>query len=385
MKHFFHHSSFIIHPFSRPRAGAKWFAWVVGAFFATLLLIFGIVLAVNPYQLYGVSLCKPAYISSHAYQMIPGLLRRETYDTAVVGSCMAQNFRISDMEAVPGWGRVIKATGAGASFRTLDRFMDAVLEEKKARHIFFLLDITITTGGGLFNLEDQVLEYLFDKTIWGDHQYFFNWDVLTGAVPRTLKANFGSKRFGPSLERDMMFAWDFGNRPHRFSEDEVRDGFIRWGSALADVREHAAEQAAFYQNNVEERLFTIIRKNTEVQFTVCFAPYSSAFWHALHAYGGLEPFLDTRANLMRQMLAFENTALFDLQGDPVTENYAHYSDPWHYDANINAWIIRSIAEGHGRIENEADIEAANNAVRERCHPGRRPAWLTELIEKPRDP
>jgi hypothetical protein len=381
------HSWFKNTAFMRPRADTRWFAWVVSAFLVAVATVALVVLAVNPYQLYGVSLLKPAYINAHAYQMLPGLLRREQYETVAVGSCMAQNFRVSDMEAVPGWGRVVKASGGGASTRTLERFITAALDAGRARHIFLLLDtpLTVGGGGGIFNLEDQILEYLYDDTVWNDYQYFLNWDVLTGAVPRTLKANLGSRRFKPSLERDMMFAWDFGNRPHRFNEDEVREGFVRWGDALADVREHAAEQAAFYQKNVEERLFTNIRENPGIRFTVCLAPYSSAFWHALHAYGGLEPFLGARANLMRQMLAFGNTAVYDFQGDPVTENYAHYSDPWHYDANINAWIIRSIAEGRGRIENEEDIESANRAVRERCHPERRPAWIAELIDKPKAP
>ncbi|MCL1888352.1 MAG: hypothetical protein FWF96_05730 [Kiritimatiellaeota bacterium] len=364
-----------------PRPTLKWFTWVVGSFFAALLLVVGVVLAVNPYQLYRVSICKPAYIDSHAYQMIPGLLRHETYETALVGSCMAQNFRISEMEAVPGWGRVIKATGAGASFKTLDRFMEAVLATKKARHVFFMLDVTFTTGGGIFNLEDQVLEYLFDSAIWNDYQYFLNWDVLTAAVPRALKANLGFKRHAPALDRDLMFAWDYGNRPDRYGADKVRGGFIQWGDALAGIRGNAVEQAAYYQNSVETRLFDNMRANSNILFTVCYAPYSSAFWHAVDAYGGLEPFLDARENLMRQMLAMDNVVVYDFQGDPITEDYSHYSDPWHYDATINTWIIQAIAAGRGRIDNEDAILAANNAVRERCLPEKRPTWMNELTDK----
>ncbi len=365
--------------FLRPRQDARWLAAVLAGFVAALVLIAALVLAVNPYQLYGVSLVTPAYINAHAYQMLPELLRREPYDTVVVGSCMAQNFQISQMENVPGWGRVIKATGGGASTKTLERFMQAAFDAGKTKRIFLTLDTPLTTGGGIYNLEGQVLDYLYDNNVWNDYQYFLSWDVLTGAVPRTLKANLGDKRLARSLDRDRMFFWDYGDRADRYNEDAVRQGFERWGAELEATRSEAPQQAAVFQKTFEDRLIHQMRKHPEVQFTVCFAPYSSAFWYAVRAYGGLEPFLAARANLLRQMLALDNVEVFEFQGDPIVTDLAHYSDPWHYDATVNAWIINEIQEGRGRLTGEDAIDAANDAVREISRPAHQPAWLRDML------
>ena len=366
-------------PFLRPRADARWFTWVVSAFLATLLFIVALVLAVNPYQVYGVSLCKPAYISAHTYQMLPGLLRREHYDTLIVGSCMAQNFRISHMESVPGWGRVIKATAGGASGKAMERFISAAFDAGKVKHIFLLPDTPFTVGGGIFNLDDQILEYLYDDNVWNDYQYFLNWDVLTEALPRTVKANLGYKRFAPSLDRDRMFSWDYGDRPERYSENEVREGFERWHKELATIRDHAPEQADYFQKGFENRLLHHIRKRPDIRFTVCFAPYSSTFWYAMRAHGGLEHFLAARQDLLLQLLALPNVKLYELQGDPITTDLSRFSDPWHYNAGFNAWIIDAIKEGRGRLETEEDIAAAIEAIREISRPDYQPAWLRDML------
>lgn len=371
--------------FFRPRRPAQWFAGAVAGTLGALLLVGAFVFAVNPYHLYGVALCKPAYIGAHAYQMLPGLLKREAYDTVAVASCMGQNFRISEMEAIPGWGRAIKATAGGASMKSLARFIEAALDTGRASHIFLLLDTPLAAGDGVFNLDDQVLDYLYDGTIWNDYKYFLNWDVLTEAVPRTLRANLGSKRFKHTLDRDRMFFWDFGDRPDRYGDDAVRGGFTRWRKALDSVQENPGEKARFVQDATETRFLATIRARPDIRFTIVYAPYSSAFWYTLRANGALEPFLAARTGIQRQLIALPNVELHEFQGAAdIVANPAHFSDPWHYNASINSWMLDAIRRGGHRLTSEADILEAADAVREISRPGHQSAWLLELLPPTED-
>lgn len=105
-----------------------------------------------------------------------GLLRSQEYETVLMGSSLAANYR-------PFWFDVfyetstVKVTFPNGGFGEFTRALDYACTQQDVERVIFGLDPNLLARDPAEE-PDQLPEYLYDTNPWNDGQYLLNKDVL---------------------------------------------------------------------------------------------------------------------------------------------------------------------------------------------------------------
>lgn len=342
----------------------KLFITLSGTFFTLCILL---VFFTDPYVRY-----HRAFILRQVYQksaaMIPGLFRHEKFDSVLIGSSMAQNFDISEINRILET-RCIKATSAGLPSETLSVYIEKAIEKKgdNLKRIFICLDFWAFSKDN-FRLHDNY-KYLYSDTLFAP-EYFFSPDTFD-AVFNVLLTNVAypfDATARHEADRNKMFA----NKPR-----------IKYGKKIffRSLKRDAANVPAPGVNvlkNLQAHLLDHIRKNPRIQFDIFLPPYSIYYWCLLKHTKTLEQNLELRTYLAAELKKLPNVQLHDLQTETsITGNFENYRDITHYSRNINTWILTAVRSGKYAKSNIA----ANNALLRRIATGYEKEFLDILNRK----
>ena len=317
----------------------------IGFFFCCILLVF----AVDPYVCYHRSfVLRQVYQKSIA--MIPGLLRHEDFDSMMIGSSMAQNFDVGEINSI---FRVncIKTTTAGLPSETLSVYLDKAIAArgKKLKKIFVCFDFWMFSKDGV-RLHDRY-KYLYRDSFFAP-EYFFSADtfesvfnaVLTNIVyPWDATAK-------QEADRNKMFA----NKPR------IRYGKKILFRSIARDSGSVPQAGINIQRNIRRDLIAHICKNPEIRFEIILPPYSIYYWALLKHHNLLEQNLELRNALAAELATFSNVRLHDLQAEKsVICEPDNYRDSTHYSRKISSWILEAVHSGQytgtGIKENNARL------------------------------
>lgn len=310
----------------------KLFITLSGAFFALCILL---VFFVDPYVRY-----HRAFILRQVYQksaaMIPGLFRHENFDSVLIGSSMAQNFDISEINRILET-RCIKATSAGLPSETLSVYIKKAVEEKEdnLKRIFISLDFWAFSKDN-FRLHDNY-KYLYSDTLFAP-EYFFSpdtFDALFNAIITNIAYPFDATA-RHEADRNKMFA----NKPRTKYGEKIFFRSLKRDAANIPV------PGVNVLKNLQTHLLDHIRKNSRIQFDIFLPPYSIYYWCLLKHAKILEQHLELRTYLAAELKKLPNARLHDLQPEiSVTGNFENYRDITHYSRSINTWILEAVRSG----------------------------------------
>ena len=310
----------------------KLFMTSFAAFFSMCILL---VIFIDPYVRYHRAFAlRQVYQNSSA--MIPGLFRHEKFDSVLIGSSMAQNFDISEINRILET-RCIKATSAGLPSETLSVYIEKAIEHKGSnlKRMFICLDFWAFSKDN-FRLHDNY-KYLYSDTLFAP-EYFFSPDTFD-AVFNAILTNIAypvDATARHEADRNKMFA----NKPR------VKYGKKIFFRSLKRDIDNIPVPGANVCQNLQTHLLDHIRRNPQIQFDIFLPPYSVYYWCLLSHKKTLEQNLYFRTYLAEELKKLPNVRLHDLQTETsVTENFENYKDITHYSRSINTWILEAIRSG----------------------------------------
>lgn len=273
-----------------------------------------------------------------------GLLRSQEYETVLMGSSLAANYR-------PFWFDVfyetstVKVTFPNGGFGEFTRALDYACTQQDVERVIFGLDPNLLARDPAEE-PDQLPEYLYDTNPWNDGQYLLNKDVLMRSGYTLLK-----KMSGETQSIQDAFVWD-GNV--FFSKELALAGYERpeaTGETLA--------ADAFLENGRAnlERVTGWLEQYPDTEFIFFFSPYSILFWDKMNQLGQTEAMLTLLQETVETLLQYDNAELqFFMADTEVITNLQNYADHIHVAGRVTYRMAQAMPTGQYRLTKETYVE-----------------------------
>lgn len=301
----------------------------------------------------------PGYFKPRFYPEIErfqniGLARNFNYDTVIIGTSMAENFSIRQIEKELGW-KAVNLSISGSSAYEQGRLLRYAIKKGHVRRVIWLTQWDSFDHPVKFVRPDAVFpDGVLDDDLSEQFKYYL------GNV-KTLK--WATKRvFALGGETDVDRAWNWndaatfgcGSIRNEYDKIEARNRIVRSannGSALVNADTMRA--------NINENLFDLIQQNPGIDFHLITPPYSiwSYKWAESIDPKSLTSIANFREMLARMAAGRANVHLMDFQSDTqIIYNPAFYKDLEHYSEAINQLMVHDIAAGkQERFKNESEF------------------------------
>ena len=273
-----------------------------------------------------------------------GLLRSQEYETVLMGSSLAANYR-------PFWFDVfyetstVKVTFPNGGFGEFTRALDYACTQQDVERVIFGLDPNLLARDPAEE-PDQLPEYLYATNPWNDGQYLLNKDVLMRSGYTLLK-----KMSGETQSIQDAFVWD-GNV--FFSKELALAGYERpeaTGETLA--------ADAFLENSRAnlERVTGWLEQYPDTEFIFFFSPYSILFWDKMNQLGQTEAMLTLLQETVETLLQYDNAELqFFMADTEVITNLENYADHIHVAGRVTYRMAQAMPTGQYRLTKETYVE-----------------------------
>ncbi len=336
----------------------KWCGFTLGPLALFFLLCITVIVLIDPFQAYHLAgeYLPPVDKTSQVYSN-PGIARNYTYDSAIVGTSVTENFRPSYMNTRLG-GQFIKLCTSAGTVHNHAVLLEIAFRTHVLRRIVYGLDIYSLVGES-----DAVAyalpEYLYTDTYLDDAPYWFNKSVWGTFIPKCLKT-WGQTQ--DDAFRDKMYSWA--------NQDEYSIRAIEY-NAVFETPERIYAQDAFLEKarkNIEINLIPFIEAHPETHFDIFFPPYSAAEWSNMESKGTLEALLSLRPLCFDLLSVYHNVTLYDFSTwESWVLHASNYKDTTHYGEWINDAITDCIAAGDGAVTEQEMIARNNDKLRSWAH------------------
>ena len=274
-----------------------------------------------------------------------GLLRSQTYETVLMGSSLAANYR-------PGWFDVfydtatVKVTFPNGGFHEFDQALDYAFSRQDVKRVIFGLDPNLLARSPE-EAPDQLPAYLYDDDPWNDGAYLLNKDVLMRSAYALLK-----KRAGETQPLQDAFVWD---------------GNVYFSRQLALAAYERPEQATealpadAFLENCRENLSVVtgwLTEHPDTRFVFFFSPYSILAWDKMQRLGETEAMLTMLDEATETLLNYDNAELQFFMADfPVITDLDNYADHLHVAGKVTYAMAQAMPTEQNRLtaENRAEV------------------------------
>lgn len=329
----------------------RWFSGVLISTIAILAGLSGLTVAVEPFFHYHKPLRILQYplLWDNERYMNDGILKNFDYEAIITGTSMAENFKVSDFEAL--WKvKTVKTPFSGASYKEIADNLDrAFMSGKRIKYVLRSLDYFYLFGDkdAMMYEEDTYPWYLYDDVIWNDVKYILNKDVLFGHTLETIDYTIAGNE---TTSFDAYANWN-GNCA--FGKDAVLNTYVRLESAMEDAVPLTEEESGMIKASLEQNVLSMARKNPDTKFFLFFTPYSIVWWDAQNRSGVLKRRVEAEQLAIEEILEFDNIELYSFSNNfDLTCNLDNYKDIEHYGEEINHKILQWIYNGEYRLTKE---------------------------------
>jgi len=292
----------------------RWAVGLLAGFMFILFLCAGTVRAVDPFFHYHAPDPEGEVWFDERYQAA-GLLRSQSYETVLMGTSLAANYR-------PFWFDVfydtstVKVTFPNGGFHEFTQALDYAYARQDVKRVIFGLDPNILARPAS-DAPDQLPDYLYDDKPWNDTEYLFSKDVLLRAVYAA-----GEKAQGHTLPLQDAFLWD---GTMYFSRELALGSYERPGIADKPLPADA------FLKDCDENLTVVtswLEAHPDTEFVFFLSPYSILYWDKMQRLGETDAVFSLLRRTAETLLPYKNADLQCFLTDTDTicdlENYADH-------------------------------------------------------------
>lgn len=327
----------------------RWFIRCMAAYGVALSVIVLVVWVVDPLFHYHRPFPFLSYKLYYERYVNDGILRNFDYDTVIIGTSMAQNFKPSEAEELFG-GTCVKTTFSGAGYRELsDNLRRALKRNDRLHTVIWAMDYNAMIREADWGQYDEYPTYLYDDNPFNDVSYVFNKSILY----RNVLSNVVMTLTGaPSTTMDEYSSWDKETGLKYVMQTYDRYHVEEDMPAVLDEREQKN-----VRENIAQNVISLANQYPDTTFYIFYTPYSICYWDSLIQEGSIERQFEAERLATEMMLACPNIRLYNFFDKyEVITNLDNYRDKEHYAAHINSAILEWIAEGDGLVTDRNYME-----------------------------
>ncbi len=334
----------------------KKFVWVSFIGILSLLFLGGLtVFLVDPFYHYHKPwFGMPVVLYNEIYQT-PGVAEHFDYDSAIVGSSMTENFRVSWFEEDLAWNTV-KLSYEGAGTDDLKAILGKVFEnERRVKNIVLAVDDYQMLADSAAKAMERP-EYLYNGISPDDVNYLWNKDAFIAAMERVADWITGKKS-------NIDDAYNFSGRFVFSKEQVLKDAAPFRDNIKKNPPEEKKKEDAYIgqcRRNLEN-ILPFMEEHADTQFIIVYSPYSILNWEKKLLAGTLEAQLYTDAYAIETFLSYDNVRVFYFQDErELITDLDNYMDTCHYVEEYNHYIEQCIYSGKNEVTKENYKERLEN-------------------------
>lgn len=274
-----------------------------------------------------------------------GLLRSQDYETVLMGSSLAANYRSFWFDVFYETSTV-KITFPNGGFKEFSQALDYAYTQQDIQRVICGLDLNLLARNPAEE-PDQLPDYLYDDNPFNDGKYLLNKDVLLRSGYTLLK-----KAAGETQTIQDAFVWD-GNV--FFSKQLALAGYERPEAT------GVTESSELFLENGRANLAEVtawLEEHPDTEFIFFFSPYSILFWDKMDRLGQTEAMLTLLEEATETLLRYDNAELqFFMADTEVITNLDNYADHIHVAGRVTYRMSRAMPTGEYRLtaENRAEV------------------------------
>lgn len=317
----------------------RWAVGLLAGFLAILSLCAGTVRAIDPFFHYRDPNPDGEVWFDERYQNA-GLLRSQSYETVLMGTSLAANYR-------PFWFDVfydtstVKVTFPNGGFHEFTQALDYAFEEQDVKRVIFGLDPNILSRP-TEDAPDQLPDYLYDDNPWNDGRYLLSKDVLIRSAYTVWK-----RARGQTQELQDAFLWD---GTIYFSRELALAGYQRPEIAAKPLPADA------FLDDCDENLAVVkswAEEYPDTQFIFFLSPYSILYWDKMQRLGETDAVFALLRRTAEELLPYKNVELqcFLTDTDVITD-LDNYADHIHVAGRVTYAMAQAMPGGEYRLTEE---------------------------------
>ena len=328
----------------------KWALGLLAAIAAMLGLCAAVVVTVDPFFHYRAP-DPEAEVWFEQRCQTAGLLRSQDYETVLMGTSLAANYRPLWFDAYFDT-RTVKATFPNGGFHEFSQALDYACQTHDVKRVIFGLDPNILVRS-VEEAPDQLPAYLYDTNPWNDSPYLLNKDVLVRALYVVRE-----KAAGNTQALQDAFVWD-GNV--FFSKELALAGYQR-----PEAEDTVLPEDAFF-DICDENLAVVetwLTEHPNTEFIFYYSPYSILFWDEMERQGRTDAMFAVLKHATEALLAYDNVKIqcFLTDIDTITD-LDNYADHIHVAGRVT-WKMSKAMAGTEHLLTLENYEAKLDALRE---------------------
>ena len=273
-----------------------------------------------------------------------GLLRTQEYETVLMGSSLAANYRSFWFDVFYETSTV-KVTFPNGGFEEFSQALDYAYTQQGVKRVIFGLDPNLLARDPA-EAPNQLPGYLYDENPLNDGKYLLNKDVLMRSGYTVLK-----KAAGETQALQDAFVWD-GNV--FFSRTLALAGYER-----PEVIGEAVAEDAFLENARANLAIVTgwMEQHPDTEFIFYFSPYSILFWDKMDRQGETEAMLKLLEETTETLLQYDNAQLqFFMADEVIITDLDNYADHIHVAGKVTYRMAEAMPTESYRMTGENRME-----------------------------
>lgn len=266
-----------------------------------------------------------------------GLLRTQRYETVLMGSSLAANYR-------PFWFDVfydtqtVKITFPNGGFGEFTTALNYACARQRVKRVIFGLDPNLLSRDPAEEPR-QLPDHLYDDDPWNDGQYLLSKDALLRSGYALMK-----KAQGQTQPLQDAFVWDGSVY---FDREEALAGYQR------PERSASALPPDALLGNLRSNLQTVtawLEAYPDTEFIFFFSPYSILFWDKMERLGQTEAMLTMLDAAAQTLLRYDNAQLqFFMAEEAIITDLENYADHIHVAGRVTYRMAQAMPTGEFRL------------------------------------
>lgn len=262
---------------------------------------------------------------------VAGILHDQTYETVLMGTSLAANYR-------PSWFNevfdttTVKVTFPSGGLGEFDTALTYAMGEQEVKRVIMGLDANILARDPQEE-PDELPVFLYNNNILDDGPYLLNKETLGKSLYLATPGQQAGKE-----PLDAAYLWD--TEQYIFSQEQAIASYPR-PSTISPTQpddyyaEHCAENLGVVLNWVETY--------PDTDFIFYFSPYSMLFWDKMDREGTTEAMLTMLETAIAQLTAYPNvTVQFFMNDFSLIEDLDNYTDHIHASGAVTKWLAQAM-------------------------------------------
>ncbi len=327
--------------------GKQYFFKTIAYTLGVLIVIAALTVVIDPFVHFHAPYFGLANAETEERGQQIGVAKNMSYDTAIVGSSMSENFEAGWFDDGVLGNSTVKLSMQGAHFDDYSRLLNVVLSKPETKRVIISLDNYLL----LHNPAEHpttIPDYLENDDVTDDIYYLWNKSVAFVFLPQFIINNITE-----GFSADSAYCWA---ERYTFDRYVARATYLPY-RLMQQKEEEPFDTYFVYADEFLSGMTPYIEARPDVEFIFYSPPYSILYWDDCILRGRLTAEICVLNEVYKKLLTYDNVRAFYFQDEwDIITDLDNYKDYSHFSQDISYYLYECMREGKDEITEDTEFD-----------------------------